>query len=377
MPRPFTPAQRDENLRFLAILGETGNARLAAREIGRRASTMHHRRKVSAAFAQEWDAALAAAHARFHLSGGRRPPEARPEPSRRRGRRGPEGTNGTVTRDCPRSAKKGKGGLGSARQGLSTALETNGIGRRAGSGDPGRVPSPLRTLGGEAIVVRSQNGKLQLRFAHRDKLTKTAEQVFLASLSATANVRLSAAAAGASPAAFYRRRRRDAAFAREFRLALEMGYERLELAMLQAGSAESGAHDAWRRNDPPPIPPLTADQALAQLCHHRKSVELGWDMPHRRRRRGESDAIYTERLRAMWMVEKEREAEDAALRRAARWEETGGWRFEEEAAALPVPPLHLVTGWSKASGRAPHHPGVPLFGGWRIGDMERKLGRGR
>jgi hypothetical protein len=351
MPRPFTAAQQQENLRFLAILGEIGNARLAAREIGRNPSTMHHRRGASAAFAQEWDAALAAAHARFHLGGGKRGPEV----------------DGTVTRDCPRRANEKKpsassgGSLDFARDERSSA----------------RDPRPLRTLGGEAVVVRSRNGKLQLRFAQRDKLTKTAEQVFLAALSATANVRMSAAAAGASPAAFYRRRRKDKAFAREFRIALKMGHERLECAMLQAAMPESQRHDAWRRNDPPPIPPLTADQALALLCRHSKSVELGWDMPHRRRRRGEPWETYTERLRAMWTAEKRREAEDDAVARALRWEETGSWRREDEAPPLPVPPLALVTGWSKASGRPPHHEGVPLFGGWRIGDMKRKLGRSR
>ena len=75
MGREFTLAQRIENARFIEILGETGNARLAAREIGRKPSTMHHRRGADAAFAQCWEAAAAAAHARFHLGGGRRGPD--------------------------------------------------------------------------------------------------------------------------------------------------------------------------------------------------------------------------------------------------------------------------------------------------------------
>ena len=225
-------------------------------------------------------------------------------------------------------------------------------------------------------MVRVKGGKLQLRLAQPDKLTKAAEQAFLAALSATANIRLSAAAAGASPAAFYRRRRQDAAFAREFRIALKMGYERLQCAMLQAALPESREHDGWRRCSPPPIPPLTADQALQLLFHHQKSVELGWDLPHRRRRRGESDETYSARLAAMWSHEQARAAEDAALRRAARWEETGSWRGEDEAPPPPLPPLHLVTGWSSASGRPPHHEGVALFGGWRIADMKRKVAAG-
>lgn len=216
-----------------------------------------------------------------------------------------------------------------------------------------------------------------MRFAHRGKLTKTAEQVFLAALSATANVRLSAAAAGASPAAFYRRRRRCEAFAREFRLALKMGYDPLEAALIQSGAADSEEHDLWRRNDPPPLPPLTADQALQTLAFHRKAVELAWDRPHMRKRRGEPWEVYRERLRAMWVYRQAREAEDGAIARAAArslaWEQRRSWRLEDEPEPLPLPPLHLVTGWSKASGRAPWHPDVAMFGGWRIEDMEARM----
>ncbi len=327
MARPFSLAQQAENRAFLDVLAETGNARLAAREIRRKPSTMHHRRGANAAFAQDWDAAVAAAHARFHLAGGKRGPEA--EPGKR----------------------------------PSTSLGTSGGGENPA----------LRTRGHEPVVVRTRNGKLQLRLAHPGKLTRAAEQAFLSALSATANVRLSAAAAGASVAAFYRRRRQNKAFAREMRLALKMGYERLECALLAAGMVGSHEHDLWRQCEEPPIPPMTADQALQLLFLHEKSVRQGWDMPHRRRRRGEPWEVYRERLAAMWTWEKEREAEDEALRRAERFEETGSWRHADEPEPPQLPPLELVTGWSKASGRPPHREGRALFGGWRIEEMERKL----
>jgi len=353
MPRPFTRAQALQNAAFLELLGRTGNARLAAREIGAKIGTLHHRRAVDAGFAQDWEAAVAAAHARFHLAGGKRGPEP---------------------------------GVGSAlRQAQDERGESSGQGKMASglrrNDEKSRSErSALRTKGGEPMVVRTRSGKLQLRPAHRGKLTKAAEQVFLAALSATANIRLSAAAAGASAAAFYRRRKRSKAFDREFRLALAMGYERLDAAALRAALPDSHADDGWRHNDPPPIPPMSADQALQLLFLHEKSVRQGWERPHRRRRRDEPWDTYTERLRAMWTAEKAREAEDAALRRAARYEESGDWRFEEEEAALEppqLPPLALVTGWSKADpGKAPHHPGVALFGGWRLGDMKKRLGGG-
>jgi hypothetical protein len=328
MSRPFTLAQARENEAFLVVLAQTGNVRLSAREIRRAYSTMQHRRSANAAFAQEWDAALAAAHARFHLGGGKRGPEG-------------EVRNGTKKKKVDPRFR----------------------------GDDGRG---LRTAGGEPVVVRTRAGKLQLRLAHRGKLTRAAEQAFLYALAASANVRLSAAAAGASARAFYRRRRQNGAFAREMRLALETGYERLEMAALKAALPESHKDDAWRQCAPAPIPPMSADQALQLLYLHEKSVRQSWEEPHRRRRGGEPWETYTERLRAMWTAEEDREAEEAALRRAAQFEESGDWRYAEEAAPPPLPPLEQVTGWSKADPKkGRHREGLALFGGWRIEEMER------
>lgn len=320
-----------ENARFIERLALSGNARLAAREVGRAISTFQHRRSRDAAFAQRWDAAVAAAHARFHLAGGRRGPE-------------------------PDAGQAGK----------PTAL--------------GEVPRrALRTRGGEPVVVRTRTGKLQLRPAHPNKLTRAAEQVFLAALAASANIRLSAAAAGASAAAFDRRRRRDRAFAQRARQALAMGYERLELATLAAARSGLGEDEDWAHAEAAPIPPLTAAQALQLLQLHLKSVRLGWEAPHRRRRRGESDAVYTARLAAMWRAEQGRAAEEAAWRRAARYEESGAWAHPDEPPLPELPPLDLVTGWSKADpARAGGDAGGAPFGGWGHEDMRRRLAeRGR
>ena len=352
MARPLTPLQAHENRRFLDALARTGNARMAAREIGRPASSFHYRRKTHAAFAQDWDGAAAAAHARFHLAGGKRGPEASGRPGQKTPP--PRCAEGAV---YPERRRKRR--------------------RRARSPFPSKLGEDFRTRGGEPTVVRTRNGKLQIRLAHPDKLTKACEQAFLYALSATANVRLSAAAAGASEAAFYRRRRRNPAFAREMRLALKMGWERLELASLEASLPESHADDRWRQCEAlAPMPRFTPDQAIQLLFLHDRSVNHGWERPHRRRRRGESDETHRARLQAMWRVETNLQAELEAVRRAARYEATGGWRHEDEPPPPELPPLDLVTGWSRASGRAPYHEGVALFGGWRIGDMRRRLGEG-
>jgi len=333
MPRPFTPLQAHENRLFLDALARTGNARMAARDAGRAHSTFFERARTHAGFAQDWAAAVAATHARLHLAGGKRGPE-------------PSGRHQARSTPPPGSAW---------------------------SPSPSKLGEDYRTKGGEPMVVRTRNGRLQIRLAHPGKLTKACEQAFLYALSATANIRLAAAAAGASPAAFYRRRRQNPAFAREMRLALRMGWERLEMAALQACLPGSHADDGWRTCAPAPLPRFSPDQALQLLFLHDKSVNQSWEQPHRRRRRGESDEVYTERLRAMWKVEKDLEAEAAAIRRAERFEATGGWRHPEETPPPELPPLGQVTGWSKASGRPPHHPGVAMFGGWRIADMEKRL----
>jgi len=309
MAKPLTRTQALQNRAFLKALRRTGNIRLAARETGLKYGTVQHRRSAHPAFAQAWDAALAFAQARFHETG----------------RHGP-------------SASK-------------------------------QAATPHRTSGGEPVVVRRNDGKLQMRAAQPGKLTRECEQAFLAALSATANVRLSAGAAGASVAAFYRRRRQNPAFAREMRLALQTGYERLEMALLEGWSPASHQDDAWRHNAPPPIPPMTANQALQLLYLHQKEARLLAEPDHIKRRKGESREAHSFRLSAMYEARLQRDREAFELAEAARRArgEPGYW-----SEAPPVlPDLAQVTGWSKAdAGKAAHHEGVALFGGWRVGDLE-------
>src|SRR5205809_400715 len=139
MARVLTRAQALQNRAFLKALRRTGNVRLACREVGAKYGTMQHRRRTHPAFALECKVALAFARAR--LASG----------SRARG--------------------------------------TDGEGHR--------------TSGGEPHLVRLKDGTIQMRCALAGRLTREAEQAFLAALSATCNVTLAAAAVGASPRAFY------------------------------------------------------------------------------------------------------------------------------------------------------------------------------
>lgn len=234
-----------------------------------------------------------------------------------------------------------------------------------------RTQGDTAPVDGEPYVVRTVAGRLQLRRAQPRRLDHKAEQTFLAALSATANVRLSAAAAGFSHSAFYDRRNASPAFAREMRLALEMGYERLEMALLAAADPESYRDDAWRHNDPPPIPQMSAGEALQLLHLHQKEARLLAEPAHIKRRRGESSEAYSFRLSAMYQagLQRDREAFDIAEaeRRAAGKPSPFGPKI------LPLPALDQVKGWSRADpAKRPQSRERPMFGGWRIGDWKKE-----
>ena len=308
-PRTFNRRQALENTAFLAALARTGNVRLAARQLCVHRSAFTKRRARSAGFAAEWDGAMAAAHAR-----------------------------------------------------LNRAQGVDGKARRA----PARVPGAPR-------VVRLANGSLQLRASSARRIDADARQAFLAALSATANVRLSARAAGFAHSSFYRLRDHDPAFAREMRMALAMGYERIEMALIENFEPESCRDDAWRSNDPPAIPPMNATQALQLLYLHQKEARLWGARTDRRRPRGESREHRSARLFRKWRAEKAWDREGYEVARALG---DDGWAPAHLEPAVPMlPALEQVTGWSKAKPRdaedtadaeAAERPA--LFGGWRLTD---------
>ena len=315
MPRPLSRAQQLENAAFLRLLRTTGNVRATCEALGRHRALFTRRRAKHPAFAADWDAALAIAHATLKS----------PSPS------------------------------------------GEGLGR-------GSEAKPKPTNEPDPHLHRTPGGRYQLRRAgKRRRLTRTAEQAFLAALSATANIRLSAAAAGFSHSAFYLRARAHPGFAREMRMALQMGYDRIELALIESTLVESHHDDAWRHNDPPPIPPMTANQALQLLYLHQKEARLLAELAHIKRRRGESADAHSFRLSAMYQAHLARQRERFDIAEAARRARGEPWLFgPEHLPERPVlPDLAQVTGWSGAKGdREAYHPDVALFGGWRLGDWE-------
>ncbi len=226
------------------------------------------------------------------------------------------------------------------------------------------------TAAAEPEIVRRHGGRLQLRRRPAGHLTPEARTAFLAALSASANVRLSAAAAGFTHAAFYGLRRRDPGFAREWRLALQQGYGTLELALLESFAPESTADDAWRHNAPPAIPPMTAAQALQLLYLHQKEARLLAEPFPIKRRRGESVEAHSYRLSILHALRLERQREAYQLAEAARRDARSA-PGPHEPPRPALPDLAQVTGWSKADPHARVHDAErALFGGWRITDWE-------
>ncbi len=84
---------------------------------------------------------------------------------------------------------------------------------------------------------------LQVKAIGDNRFTKRHQKRFLDALAATCNVRISAEAAGKSLSSCYRLRARDANFADAWRIALGMGYERLEEALLDYALETVGVRD--------------------------------------------------------------------------------------------------------------------------------------
>ena len=239
----------------------------------------------------------------------------------------------------------------------------------------GQAAPATATGKGEPHIVRGKSGRLHLRKGRSAGIDHRVRQNFLAALSATANVVLSAAAAGYSTNALYQHRRQNPAFAREWQLALEMGYERLKTALLASADPASFADDDWRRNDPPELPTMTCNQALQLLYLHQKNVLGLAEPPHIKRRRGESRAAHSFRLAAMYEAGLERDRmafRIAEAERLARGEPT-----HQRWSPGELPDLSQVTGWSKAKGKPPADASRALFGGWRIGDIPDGRRKGR
>lgn len=150
-----------------------------------------------------------------------------------------------------------------------------------------------------------------------------------------------------------------------------MGYDRLELALLEAARPEAFSEDDWRRNDPPALPPITVNQALQLMYLHQKEARLGGTPELLRLRPGERREARQERLILLGEHRRMRDRERfhiAEVERLARGEPT---YIDWEAEGVTLTDLAQVTGWSRADpAKTVADESRALFGGWRIEEMK-------
>ncbi len=139
------------------------------------------------------------------------------------------------------------------------------MGKTPAVGDDGSalVPDGLEIMPGH-------HRKVQVRRVTKNGWTKAKRAVFLETLASSCNVQMACAAAGLLGSTVYRRRACDTDFAAAWEAALQIGYDRLEQALLRRALqvadgfavAESCAE----------LPPMTIAQAMDFLLRHRTPV---------------------------------------------------------------------------------------------------------
>lgn len=171
---------------------------------------------------------------------------------------------------------------------------------RLSGADGRRPPSGWGFLDGEELVVKGSNGRrVQIARARARQWTPRVEQRFLATLGATCNVKAACAEAGMTAASAYTHRKRWPGFERRWDEAIETGYARIEIALLESACGLLSAHE------PPavaPMPDMTAEQALQLLHMHKHQVKgIGRrpGLPERQPTWEEVGAYFTRRIEAI------------------------------------------------------------------------------
>jgi len=129
-------------------------------------------------------------------------------------------------------------------------------------------------LDGEELVVRGSGGSgegrhIQIARARPRQWTPRTEARFLATLAATCNVKAACAEAGLSVPSVYLHRQRWPRFAEQWREAVETGYARIEIGLVETGGNMFCAPEV---EPDAPMPPMTVEQAIHILHMHKNEV---------------------------------------------------------------------------------------------------------
>ena len=163
----------------------------------------------------------------------------------------------------------------------------------------------------EDHIGAQHNRPVQAKKNREGGWTKAKRAAFLAELAASCNIRRASQAAGMTPSGVYRLRQRDAEFARAWQMALEIGYERLETALVRRALEAIGEIEIDLADERAElVEKMTVEQAIRILRQHRESVRQGQARERRPSARDvatqeETDAALIKRIK---MVERQRAA---------------------------------------------------------------------
>jgi hypothetical protein len=169
----------------------------------------------------------------------------------------------------------------------------------------GLVPAsdtPRPRLLADQIVRATRNGRACIARASAGRWSIAAERAFLTELTATANVKAAARAAGVSATTAYNRKRQWPAFAAAWAEAQREGYDRVEMLLICAATTTLDP-------EPPPEPregpEMSVDQAMNLLKVHRAGMRGG--KPQRydwRRREPDIEEVRAEVLRRLAVMDR-------------------------------------------------------------------------
>lgn len=136
-----------------------------------------------------------------------------------------------------------------------------------------RPPSGWGSLDGEELVVRAGNGRrVQIARARLKGWTPRLETRFLTTLAATCNVKAACAEIGLSAASAYVHAERWPNFAARWRAAIEEGYFRIEMQLLERAMPSLSPGGPEPAIAEVATPALSDEAAIQQLYLHRHDV---------------------------------------------------------------------------------------------------------
>ncbi len=164
-----------------------------------------------------------------------------------------------------------------------------------------------RACSEERTIEANRGRLLQDKKTKTNGFNKARREAFLKELSATCNVSRAIAASGKAGSSVYRKRRRDPEFAAQWQAALEVGYARLEAALVRR--ALEVVDGFALVEDEQPVEKMTVAQAIDVMDKHRRSVASGAAKTVRPQARQVATAEETDRaiLKRIAVLKRQRE----------------------------------------------------------------------